>query len=110
LDIVGKSYDKPLSIGSIAANMKLNPAYLGQLILHCTGQTFHTLLLDARISQACRLLKQTSHTIGEIAYMVGFRDVDYFSLKFRSRMTMNPNAYRGTAGEKEDAGNETPHQ
>jgi two-component system response regulator YesN len=110
LDIVGKSYDKPLSIGSIAANMKLNPAYLGQLILHCTGQTFHTLLLDARISQACRLLKQTSHTIGEIAYMVGFRDVDYFSLKFRSRMTMNPNAYRGPAGEKEDAGNETPHQ
>jgi two-component system, response regulator YesN len=104
LDIVGKSYDKPLSIGSIAANLNLNPAYLGQLILRCTGQTFHTLLLDARISQACRLLKQTSHTIGEIAYMVGFRDVDYFSRLFRSRMAMNPNAYRGPAGEKEDAG------
>ncbi len=104
LDTVGKSYFKPLSIGSIAAALNLNPAYLGQLILRCTGQTFHTLLLDTRISEACRLLKQTSHTIGEIAYMVGFRDVDYFSLKFRSRMAMNPNAYRSAAGEKEDEG------
>jgi two-component system response regulator YesN len=88
--------------------LNLNPAYLGQLILRCTGRAFHTLLLDTRILQACRLLKQTSHTISEIAYMVGFRDVDYFSQKFRSRMAMNPNAYRGSAGEKEDT-YETPH-
>lgn len=109
LDAVEKSYFKPISIGSIAAGLNLNPAYLGQLILRCTGQTFHTLLLDTRILKACRLLKQTSHTIGEIAYLVGFRDVDYFSQKFRSRMAMNPNAYRSLAGEKEDA-DETPHQ
>jgi two-component system response regulator YesN len=102
LDAVGKSYFKSLSVGSIAASLNLNPAYLGQLILRCTGQSFHTLLLDARISQACRLLKQTSRTVGEITYMVGFRDVDYFSQKFRSRMAMSPHTYRGTAGEKED--------
>jgi two-component system response regulator YesN len=104
LDTVGKSYFKPLTIGTIAASLNLNPAYLGQLILRYTGRTFHTLLLDTRISQACRLLKQTSQTISEIAYMVGFRDVDYFSQKFRSLMAMNPNAYRSTADEKEDAG------
>ncbi len=104
IDAVGKSYDKPLSIGSIAAGLHMNPAYLGQLILRHTGQTFHMLLLDTRILNACRLLKQTSHTIYEIAFMVGFRDVDYFSRQFRARMAMSPNAYRGTAGEKEDAG------
>ena len=104
MDAVGKSYDKPLSIGSIAAGLHMNPAYLGQLILRHTGQTFHMLLLDTRISNACRLLKQTSHTIYEIAFMVGFRDVDYFSRQFRARMAMSPNAYRGAAGEKEDAG------
>ena len=109
LDTVEKSYGRSLSIGSIAAGLNLNPAYLGQLILRSTGQTFHTLLLDTRITKACRLLKQTSHTVGEIAYMVGFRDVDYFSQKFRSRMAMNPNAYRCEAGDKE-GDDETPHQ
>ena len=102
LNTIKEEYAKSLSLSHIASGLHLNPAYLGQLILRYTGQTFHTLLLDARISHALRLLKQTSLPIGEIAYEVGFRDVDYFSRQFRARMAMSPNAYRGTADEKEE--------
>ncbi len=104
VDTVAKEYDKPLSIGSLAARLHMNPAYLGQLILRCTGQTFHTLLLDTRLLNACRLLKQTANPVGEIAYMVGFRDVDYFSRQFRVRMAMSPQSYRSAAGEREVQG------
>ncbi len=104
LDTVHKEYFRPLSIGNIASGLHLNPAYLGQLVLRCTGQTFHALLLDTRISHALRLLKQTSLSVSEIAYTVGFRDVDYFSRQFRTRMAMSPNAYRSAESEKEDAG------
>ena len=103
LGAVQKEYFRPLSIGNIAAGLHMNPAYLGQLVLRCTGQTFHALLLDARISHALRMLKQTSLSVGEIAYTVGFRDVDYFSRQFRTRMAMSPNAYRSASSEKEDA-------
>lgn len=103
LDAIRKQYAEPLSTGSVAASLHMNPAYLGQLILRSTGQTFHELLLDTRISQACRLLRQTSRPVGEIAFAVGFRDVDYFSRQFRTRMAMSPNSYRGTAAVKEDS-------
>ena len=103
LDTVRTEYDKPLLIGSIASALHMNPAYLGQLILRYTGRTFHALLLDTRISHASRLLRQTSRPVGEVAYMVGFRDVDYFSRQFRARMAMSPHAYRCAAGEKEGA-------
>ena len=104
LDTLDKEYDKALSISGIAAELHMNPAYLGQLILRTTGKAFHTLLLDTRVNHACRLLRQTSHPVGEIAFAVGFRDVDYFSRQFRARMSMSPNAYRGLDGGKEEDG------
>ena len=91
-----------MSIGGIAAQLHLNPAYLGQLILKTTGKAFHTLLLDTRVAHACRLLRQTSRSVSEIAALVGFRDVDYFSRQFRTRMSMSPNVYRGLSGAKEE--------
>jgi len=102
LDVLDREYDKGLSIGGIAKELHLNPAYLGQLILRTTKKTFHTLLLDTRVKHACRLLRQTARPVSEIAYSVGFRDVDYFSRQFRARMAMSPNAYRGFSGGREE--------
>lgn len=90
-------YAEPLSMADISQTLHINPAYLGQLVRRHTGATFHRLLLDTRIGHACTLLRQTSRPVGDIALEVGFRDVDYFSQQFRSRMGMSPVAYR-TAG------------
>lgn len=94
-------YTEQLSMTDIAQTLHINPAYLGQLVRRHTGATFHRLLLDTRIGHACTLLRQTSRPVGEIAMEVGFRDVDYFSQQFRSRMGMSPVAYR-TVGAPEE--------
>lgn len=98
LEIIRTRYASALSIGELAGELHLNPAYLGQLMRKHTGETFHRLLLDERISHACKALRRTNQTVGEIAYDVGFRDVDYFSQQFRARMGMSPNAYRSQEG------------
>ncbi len=102
LDILNRDYAKNRSLGDIADQLDLNPAYLGQMILRTIGKTYHALLLDIRLSNACRMLRQTTCTVGEISYAVGFRDVDYFSRQFRARMAMSPIAYRGASFGKED--------
>ena len=94
-------YAESLSMADIAQALHINPAYLGQLVRRHTGATFHRLLLDTRIGHACTLLRQTSRTVGEIALEVGFRDVDYFSQQFRSRMGMSPVAYRAAGAPEE---------
>ena len=103
LDAVHSAYGRPLALGDIASALGMNPAYLGQLILRHTGQSFHALLLDTRLAHACRMLRQTTLPVGEIARTVGFRDVEYFSRQFRRRMALPPNAYRGAAHGKEAA-------
>lgn len=101
-------YSEALSLNRIAEDLHINPAYLGQLVKKHTGATFHRQLLMARIEHACLLLRQTASPVNEIALNVGFRDVDYFSQQFRSRMGMSPIAYRYAAVSKEDT--HAPHQ
>ena len=100
-------YADALCIGDVAMELKMNSAYLGQLIHRYTGMTFHRRLLLTRLEHACLLLRQTTRPVGEIAMEVGFRDVDYFSQQFRNRMGLSPVAYRGAAaaGEGADATN-----
>jgi two-component system response regulator YesN len=96
-------YAEALNLNRIAGDLHMNPAYLGQLVRKHLGTTFHRLLLMTRIDHACLLLRQTVTPVGEIAGTVGFRDVDYFSHLFRSRMGMSPVAYRNAAAGKENA-------
>ncbi len=96
-------YAEALNLNRIAGDLHMNPAYLGQLVRKHMGTTFHRLLLITRIDHACLLLRQTVSPIGEIAVTVGFRDVDYFSHLFRSRMGMSPVAYRNATAIKENA-------
>ena len=101
-------YSEPLNLNRIAGDLHINPAYLGQLVRKHTGATFHRQLLMTRIEHACLLLRQTVNPIGEVAAQIGFRDVDYFSQQFRSRMGMSPVAYRNAVANKEVL--HAPHQ
>ena len=55
-------------------------------------------LMQLRIRQACRLLRDSDLAVGEIAVRCGFCDHSYFSLQFRRRMQMSPLAFRKSSG------------
>ena len=104
LAFIAARYAQPISINSVADELHMNPAYLGQLVRRHTGATFHCRLLNTRIEHACLLLRQTARPVLEIAMEVGFRDVDYFSRQFRGRMGMSPVTYRyGEGGYTDDS-------
>jgi len=101
-EAVRTRYGEALSLAAVADELHMNPAYLGQLVRRHTGETFHRLLLKARIARASVLLRQTVRPVGEVAAEVGFRDVDYFSQQFRSRMGMSPVAYRSAEATRKE--------
>jgi AraC-like DNA-binding protein len=51
-------------------------------------------LKQLRITEACRLLAETTRPIYEIAHMVGFADELYFSRRFHRELGMAPRGYR----------------
>ncbi len=58
------------------------------------GQSYKQLLDSIRHEQACRLLKQSEPSLGEIAWQLGFHDTSSFSRAFRRWEGTTPAKYR----------------
>lgn len=58
------------------------------------GQTFQDYVLQQRIIEAMRLLMHPNATITDVAYLVGFRDISYFSKIFKRSVGCSPSIYR----------------
>lgn len=56
--------------------------------------TFSAVLNSVRISHARRLLADTSQSVAQIAYAVGYTDAAYFNRVFRRLTGMSPTAFR----------------
>ncbi|MBE1441318.1 response regulator [Paenibacillus sp. OAS669] len=87
-------YAENVSLKSMAAAFYMNPAYLGQLFRKTYGVYFNDFLLQLRIDEAKKLLRQTDLRIYEIAQTVGFQNADYFVTQFEKRESVTPTEYR----------------
>ena len=94
LEVIGRDYQKELSLKDISKDLFINPVYLGQLIKRETNSTFAELLNKQRIKAAQQLLLSTSDSIEDICYAVGYSNVGYFYKVFRKLCGISPKAYR----------------
>lgn len=98
-------YAEPISLKSIAAQFYINPVYLGQLFKKNYQLYFNEYLLQLRIQEAKKLLRQTDLKIYEVADKVGFSHPEYFVSQFEKLEKLSPTAYRQTF--KSNAAGET---
>ncbi|MCC3375348.1 response regulator transcription factor [Cohnella sp. REN36] len=91
---IEQHYNEDISLKSIAARFYMNPVYLGQLFKKTYGMYFNDFLLQIRVHNAKRLLRQTEMRVYEIAKNVGFDNSDYFVCKFEKVEGRTPTAYR----------------
>ncbi|MDQ8735862.1 response regulator [Paenibacillus sp. LHD-38] len=89
------NYSQNMSLKSIAAQFYVNPVYLGQLFKKTYGVYFNEFLLQLRVNEAKKLLRQScAMRIYEIAEKVGFSNADYFVTQFEKIEHMTPTEYR----------------
>lgn len=84
----------PMNLKTIAAELNVNPNYLGQLFRAETGESFTGYLNRVRLREAKRLLSESSAQIQTIARQVGFTDKGYFTRVFRESEGLTPSEYR----------------
>lgn len=83
-----------LSLVRLAEFAHLNPAYLSRLYKQMSGVNLTDYILNIRLNQSERLLKETRLKIHEIATAVGFGSVAYFIRSFKKNNGMTPQEYR----------------
>lgn len=87
--------DSKLSLTQLSVEFNLNEKYLSSCFKEATGENFSTYLEGLRIEQACRLIEEGAHKIGEISAMVGYANDVTFRRAFKKKMGVSPSGYHG---------------
>ncbi len=88
------NYAYDISVAGVAAHVGVDRSYLYRLFRQWMRMSPQQFLRQCRLEAAQKLLTQTDHTVTEIAYSCGFRDVASFDKAFRAVVRMSPTAYR----------------
>jgi len=87
-------FGENINLKTISKRFYMNPVYLGQLFKKTYGVYFNEYLLQIRIAEAKRQLRQTDRKVYEIAASVGFGNADYFVCQFEKVEGRTPTEYK----------------
>jgi len=91
---VRRRFAEDIGLESVAADLGVTPEHLSRLFKKELGMNFRDFLVDTRIAEARRLLRDPARKVFEVAAMAGFHDQRYFSEIFRRRTGLSPLEFR----------------
>jgi two-component system response regulator YesN len=94
LKFIHEHYGEDISLHQAAKQLYISPNYLSRIFSAEMGESFSRHLLNYRIEQGKKLLRETYDKVYEIADKVGYADVVHFSKVFKQVTGMPPNRYR----------------
>jgi ligand-binding sensor domain-containing protein/signal transduction histidine kinase/DNA-binding response OmpR family regulator len=90
--------DPAMSVEQMGQDVGMSRATLYRKIKALTNLTTTDFVRSIRLKRAAQLLEQKKFNVNEVAYMVGFIDVDYFRKCFKEQFGVTPKEYINTGG------------
>lgn len=81
-------------LDDIETFMGLNSTYLERIFHEATGSSIYQFLIETRLAEAARILRDTDTPIGRIDEMIGMNSRQTFYLQFKKRYGVSPSQYR----------------
>ncbi len=94
LEYMLRNFRRPLGRAEVAAKAGLSEAELSRMLRRETGSTFVEHLQRLRVDEACRLLRESSMTVQEVALQCGFEEAPYFCRVFKRVTGRTAGGYR----------------
>ena len=91
---IDHNYMENIKLENIAPLFGYNSSYLGKIFRQKIGKSFNSYVDYVRINHSKILLEQDALKVYEIAMKVGYRNVDYFHMKFKKYVGESPAEYR----------------
>ncbi len=96
LHYIDHNYASNITLENIAPLFGYNSSYLGKIFSKKMGQNFNSYLDHIRIECSKELLLHEDMKIYAVAEKVGYKNVDYFHIKFKKYVGMSPAEFRKT--------------
>lgn len=93
-DFIERNYQDAIGLVEVAQFIGYSPAYLTDLVRRQTGRPVHDWIIERRMTEACRLLRETNDSASRIAEITGYQTTGYFFRQFRQRYGTTPQAWR----------------
>lgn len=97
-----KQFHHDFSLKDAAKQLDMNAAYLSRLFKQQCAQTYSEYIISLRIEHAKKLLMDPTMKVYEIAYAVGYKDIQHFSKTFEQVTNMTPSEYRIVNSKKKE--------
>ena len=94
LKYIEKNYQEPISVMDISRALGTSTSYLSRIFKESTGETIIRTINNKRIEKAKAYLKETDLKVYEVADILGFENVTYFSRFFKKHTGVSPKDYK----------------
>ncbi|MDD3253356.1 MAG: AraC family transcriptional regulator [Lachnospiraceae bacterium] len=84
---------EPLTIAEICQKFSLSRSSLQILFKDMLDQTPKRYISDLKLERGCQMIRENKYTISEIALMLGFNSIHYFSRAFTQKYRISPSEY-----------------
>lgn len=94
LHYINHNYAGNITLENIAPLFGYNSSYLGKIFSKKMGENFNSYVDHIRIEKSKELLLNEDMKVYSIAEKVGYRNVDYFHIKFKKYVGQSPAEFR----------------
>jgi AraC-like DNA-binding protein len=99
-EYISQNFHKQISLSDVAEIAGMTNVAFCRFFKAKTGYSFVDALNDVRIGNAARMLINTTHSIAEIAYQSGFKNISNFNRTFKQRKGCSPGQFREEYSDK----------
>ena len=91
--IISDNINGDLSVPTIAKYLHISPSYLSKIFKDEKGINLSEYIREYRLEMSTELIKECRYSLSEIADMVGFCSINYFSSQFKIKYGIPPKEY-----------------
>lgn len=90
-----------ITLSFVADYFHITLPYASSLIHQVTGKSFSDLVLEERMAESAKLLRESSLSISRVALLSGYQEPSYFMKVFKKYYGCTASAYRGGTAESD---------
>ena len=94
INAISENFNKNITLANICKPLNYSLPYISSKFKQDTGYSFTEYLQKYRIEHSLRLLSNTDMKIIDIAYSIGYNDINFFGILFKKYVNMTPSQFR----------------
>lgn len=95
MENLAQDYNRQLDVAQLALEFGMSPKRFRSYFKKLTSKTPKEYLIESKMERAKELLSTGNYQVGEVAYMLGYDDIFYFSKLFKRKTGHSPREFLG---------------